>query len=141
MTGTTRKITASRIAFAASERCGLFRYCRTEPPLGAGKPRVTETGVVMDVLELGIDISELLANALDERPHVGAEAFGTIAGDEILAMHQVVDLAVRDVLAGAGRHRRDDAELGQGEVERLARPARPVDVEAQLQTAEIHRLA
>src|ERR1700733_15378633 len=118
MTGTTRKMTASRIAFAASERCGHFASCcRAEPPLGAGKPAVAETGVVMDVLELGIDISELLANALDERPHVGTEAFGTIPGDEILAVHEVVDFAVRDVLAGARRHRGDDAELGQGEVE------------------------
>ena len=61
--------------------------------------------------------------------------FGAIAGDEILAMHEVVDLAIAHVLAGTQRQQRHDLELGEGEFELALAPGGAVDVEAQLELA------
>src|SRR3954453_19573858 len=104
----------------------------------AGSPAVAETGVVMDVLELWIDITELLADTLDECTDIGAIPLRAVPRDEVLAVHQVVDLAVGDVLARTHRHQGDDLELGQRQVEELAAPVRAVGVEAQLELVDGH---
>src|SRR3954447_15914563 len=102
-----------------------------------GSPAVAETGVVLDGVDSGIDIAELLAYALDERADVRPISLIAVSGDEVLAVHEVVDLAVRDILAGAHREQGDDLELGQREVERPPVPGGAVDVEAQLQLPEM----
>src|SRR5579859_7604806 len=98
---------------------------------------IAEAGVVLDVLVFGIDGTKLLANALDERADIGTIALVAIAGGEVLAVNEVVDLAIGDVLAGAACQQRQDLELGQGQVDRPAGPARAIDVETQLETAEM----
>src|SRR5260221_3695225 len=95
----------------------------------------------MDVLELSIDLAKLLADAFYEGADIRAIAFIPIAGDEVLAVNEIVDLAIGDVLAGAQREQRDDLELGHRQVDWRARPARAVDVEAQLETAEMQDIA
>src|SRR5688500_14747046 len=78
---------------------------------------VAEARIVVDQVELAIDHAELLPDALDEGANIGAVAGGTVAGDEALAVDQIVDLPVRDILARTGRHQADDVELGQGQVD------------------------
>src|SRR4051812_13523747 len=60
-------------------------------------PAIAEAGIVVDQVEIAIDHAELLADALDEGAHIGPITRRTIAGDEALAMHQIVDLAIRDI--------------------------------------------
>ena len=116
---------------------------RTRPHLFVGSPAeaVAEAGVVADVLELRIDIMEFLADLLDEGADIGAKTLVAIAGREVLAVNQVVDLAIGYVLAGTKRQKGDNLELGQREVDRRARPAGAVNIEAQLQTAEMQDIA
>src|SRR5207302_1308091 len=80
--------------------------------------------------------AELLTNALDECPHVRPIALVSVAGHEIPAVHEVVDLTIGNVLAGALCQQGYDLELGQGQVDGHPGPARPVDVKAQLEPAE-----
>src|SRR5580658_1151271 len=142
--GTTMKMNASTTALAVSERYHRGRGARagagaaatTSCRLWAGNPAVTEAGIVVDLIEFRVEIAELLADALDEGTDIGAIAFVAIAGHEVLAMHQVVDLTIADIFAGALREQRYDLELGQGQVEDLAVPGGAVDVEAQLEPAE-----
>src|SRR5918911_2481645 len=141
MTGTTKKMTASNAAFASSERYKPGRASAgvAPPPnwpMLDGGPAVTETGVVVDMFEIRVDIAEFLADALDEGANVRSVSFGAVAGHEVLAVHQVVDFAVGDVLAGPHREQCNDLEFGQSEVDRLIFPRRPVDVEAQLQPVD-----
>ena len=50
------------------------------------------------MVETGIDITELLADTLDERAYIGAISLRALSGDEILAVDEIVDFAVADVL-------------------------------------------
>src|SRR5216684_3759075 len=108
-----------------------------------GRPvvAVTDARMVEDVLEFGVDLAELLANAFDEGADIGAIALVAITGDEVLAVDDVVNLAIRHILAGPHGQQGEDLELGQRQIDRLARPARAVDVEAQLETAEVQDIA
>src|SRR5262249_1441052 len=63
-------------------------------------PAVSETVVIFDMVETGVDIAELLADTFDEGAHIGAIPFRSVPGDEILAVDEIVDLTVADVLAG-----------------------------------------
>jgi hypothetical protein len=71
--------------------------------MGCYNPAVAKPGVVADVLERRIDIMEFLADSLDEGADVGAKTVVAIAGREVLAVNQVVDLAIGYVLAGMKR--------------------------------------
>src|SRR3546814_2716357 len=51
-------------------------------------PSVAEAGIVLDTVEVVVDVAELLANPLDEGPHVGPVAVRPVAGDEVLAAHR-----------------------------------------------------
>ncbi len=73
---------------------------------------VAESGVILDVLELRIDGTELPANAFDESANIGAKALITITGREILAMNEIVNLTIGDIFADAKHQQRDDLELG-----------------------------
>src|SRR5487761_2345777 len=146
MSGTARKISARTVTLAASERTKRQRgrLCGAAGgavALVAGNPAVAESGVVVDVIELAIDIAELLADALYEGADVRPEALGAVAGGEVLAVDEIVDLAIADILAGAEREERDDLELGQGQLELAPAPGGAADVEAQLELAQEHGLA
>src|SRR5260221_154422 len=95
----------------------------------------------MDVLELRIDLAELLADALDEGADIGPIALIAIAGDKVLAVNEIVDLAVGDVLAGTQGEQGDDLELGQRQIDRRSRPTRAVDVKAQFELADMQHVA
>src|SRR5215467_4858728 len=143
MSGTAGKMTPSSAAFAESERWKRQRRrlraadrTTAAAALGGDGPAVSESGVVVDFVKAGVDIPELLADALDEGTDIGAVAVGAAARQEILAVHEVVELAVRGVLAGLERELRDHAELGQRQVDGGAFPEGAIDVEAQLEHAQ-----
>jgi hypothetical protein len=78
---------------------------RTRPLLFVDSPAeaVAEPGVVADVLERRIDIMEFLADSLDEGADVCVKTLVAVAGREVLAVNQIVDLAIGYVLAGMKR--------------------------------------
>src|SRR5487761_1648056 len=138
MSGTARKMSARTATLAASERTKRQRgryggAASGAVVLCAGNPAVAKSGVVVDVIELAIDIAELLADALYESANVRPEALGAVAGSEVLAVDEIVDLAVADILAGAEREECDDLELGRGQLELAPAPGGAADVEAQLE--------
>src|SRR3546814_10504860 len=88
-------------------------------------PRSTRTDTLFPYTTL---FRSLLANPLDEGPHVGPVAVRPVAGDEVLAAHDVVDLAVGDVAALLRRQEQHDGKLGQREVDLVAGPEGAADV-------------
>src|SRR5262249_34490864 len=122
------KMTRRRGAFAESERWKRQRRRRAADrttaaaALGGDGPAVSESGVVVDFVKAGVDIPELLADALDEGTDVGAVAIGAAARQEILAVHEVVELAIGDVLARLERELRDHPELRQRQIDGGALP-------------------
>jgi hypothetical protein len=50
-------------------------------------PAVSEAGVILDVVESGVDIAELLADTLDEGAYIGAISLRAVPGDKILTMN------------------------------------------------------
>src|SRR5215468_8529446 len=137
-------MTTSSAAFAESERWKRQRRRRAADrttaaaALGGDGPAVSESGVVVDFVKAGVDIPELLADALDEGTDVGAVAIGAAARQEILAVHEVVELAIGDILARLERELRDHPELRQRQIDGGALPEGAVDVEAQLERAQAH---
>src|SRR5215470_2264055 len=109
--------------------------------LGRVHPPIAESGIVADAVEILVDLPELLADPLDEGADVDAEALLAIAGDEVLAADQVVDLAIGDVGVDRAGKQPHDVELGQRQVDALAVIKCPADVGAQLQLAADQRLA
>src|SRR5690349_19728817 len=95
------KTTARNAVFAVSDQAQL-KLVRA--------PAVSETGVVFDVVERGVDIAELFADALDEGAYIGAIAFRTVPGYEIFAVDQIIDLTVADILAGLFGEQSEDLE-------------------------------
>src|SRR5438105_433556 len=102
-------------------------------------PAVSKTGIIFDVVEIGIAFAELLADTLDEGPDIGAIPLFAVTGDEILAVDEVVDLAIADILPGPPGEQRDNLELGQGQIDRAPRPGRAAGVEAQFEPPEMQR--
>src|SRR5271170_3606563 len=103
-------------------------------------PAVSKTGVVLDVVEMGVAVAELLADTLDEGADIGAVPLCSVPGDEILAVDEIIDLAVADVLPRFFGEKRQDLEFRQGKIDGFFRPYRSADVEAQLQSSERHLL-
>src|SRR5262249_43810500 len=102
---------------------------------GSVHPAIAESRVVLDAGETVVDVAELLADALDEGADVDAVAVLAIAGDEVLAAHQIVDLPVRHVgVVGIGEQPHD-LEFGKRQVDALAVVEGAVDVVAQLELA------
>src|SRR5262249_12786655 len=102
------------------------------------RPAVSEPRVVLDAGEAVVDIAEFLSNPFDEGTHVDAVALLAVAGDEVLAAHEVVDLPVGDVgVAGAGQQP-PDLEFGQRQVDALAVVEGAVDVDPQFKLAARH---
>src|ERR1700732_1066326 len=104
------KTTARNAVFAASDHVQRVR-CRASVFRG---PAVSETGVVFDVVETGVDITKLLADTLDEGAYIGAITLRAVPGDEILAVDEIVDLAVADVLACFFSQQGQDPKFRQG---------------------------
>src|ERR1044072_2683488 len=122
------------------------RSIRPLPPsaaigLGGIHPPIAESRIIADAVELLVDLPELLAYPFDERADVHAKALLAIAGDEILAADQVVNLAIGDIGGDLAGERSGDVELGERQVDALAVVERPADVGAQLQLAADQRLA
>src|SRR5260221_355745 len=84
---------------------------------------------------------EFLADSRDEGADIGTKILVAMAGRKVLPVNQVIDLAIGHALAGPQRQPGDDLELGQGQIDRRAVPAGPVDVEAQIEAAETQDIA
>src|SRR3546814_7366277 len=82
-------------------------------------PTVTEAGIVADAGESVVNLAELLANPLDERAYIDPVAVFAIAGNEILAADEVVDLTIRHVRFVDAGQQAHDVEFGQGEIDEL----------------------
>src|SRR5438132_416846 len=128
-------MTASNAVFAVSDHTQLAPRLAL---LWCG-PAVPEAGVVFDEVEIGIAIAELLADTLDEGSYIGTIALRAVSGDKVLAVDKIINLAVADVLPRLIDQQRDDPEFRQGEVDCLAGPQRPVNVEAQLEPTDATR--
>src|SRR6266550_7532748 len=124
--GTSVKTTVRTIIFARSDRSR-----QTKPSLLLGDPAVTEAGIVPYLRKIGIDVPERPTDPLEEAPHIRPIPFVADAGDEILAVHEVVNLPIADILAGARREELDDAELGQAQIDHDALPEGAMAVAAQ----------
>src|SRR5205823_3577093 len=85
--------------------------------------------------KIRVDFPETLANSLDQRAHISAKPLIAEAGDEILAVDEVVNLPIADILAGARREELDDAELGQAQIDHDALPEGAMAVAAQFESA------
>src|SRR5271168_2278685 len=137
ITGTAAKTTASTTSRAVSERVRRRSSgSRPGPALVAGAaPAIAEAGIVLECVECWIEVTEFLPNAFHHGAHVAAIALAADPGDETLAAHDVVDLAIGHVAAGLVGEQRDDVELGQGQRHLAAVPQRPAAVGAQLERA------
>src|SRR5689334_19335160 len=80
-------------------------------------PAISKTGVILDVVETGVNIAELLADALDEGAYISAIPLQAVSGNKIFAVDQIVDLAIPDVAARSLRQQSDDFEFGQRQVD------------------------
>ena len=61
-------------------------------------PAVSETGVVLDVVETWIAIAELLADTFDKGSYIGTITLCALSGDEVLSVDKIIYLAIADVL-------------------------------------------
>src|SRR5208282_2099513 len=102
-------------------------------------PAVSETGVVFDVVETGVDITELLADTLDEGAYIGAIPLRAVPRDEILAVHEIVDLAVADVLACFFGQQGQESEFRQGQIDCPTGPQCAICVKIQHQLTQAKR--
>src|SRR6516162_8973452 len=120
-------MTARNAVFAASDH---VRRLRGHVSVFRG-PAVSETGVVFDLVETGVNIAELLANTLDEGAYVGPIPFRAVPCDEILAVDKIIDFTVTDVLARFVRQQGQDPEFRQGAIDRASGPQRAICVKTQ----------
>ena len=96
-----------------------------EPPRRlsiVGGPAISETGVVFDMVETGVNIAELLADALDEGAYISAIPLQAVSGNKIFTVDQIVDLTVPDVATRSLRQQGDDFEFGQGQIDGAVGP-------------------
>jgi hypothetical protein len=136
------KATTHYVGSSAAERNPSPRALRqidSDPyfPL-FGDPAVAEPGMVLDLVEGGVDLSELFADSLYERADVRAVPVAALTRHEAPAVHEVVKLPIRDILPGLYGQLREHAELAERELDRLSRPAGAFDVEAELKRPNSH---
>src|SRR5271165_6426448 len=117
MTGAAVKTASRKTSFAASERTS--RRCADGRSL---TPAIAEPRVILDPVEARVEGDELLADAFDEGADVGAIAVTAVAGDEVLAMHEIIELPIGHVLPGALGQEAHHAELGQRQLHLLPLP-------------------
>src|SRR5215471_12765262 len=110
MMGTTRNTARRRMILSASVPVKeLSRALRSSTILVG--PAITEAGIVLDRGESRVHVAEFLADALDEGAHIGAEADLAVACGKTRAVHDVVKLAIADVLPRAPDEIFDDAKF------------------------------
>ena len=68
------------------------------------------------MVEIGVAVAEFLADTLDEGTDIRAVPLCSVPSDEILAMDEIIDFAITDVLAGLFGEKRQDLELRQGKI-------------------------
>ena len=93
---------------------------------------MSEARIVLDLVERGIEGSELVADAPDGCSHVGAVAARPVAGDEAFMAQAVIDGAVGEEVACPGCHQLDNLVLTDGETEIDAVPKAPRAVEREV---------
>src|SRR6516164_6147251 len=99
-------------------------------------PAISKAGVVPDMVEIGVAVSEFLADTFDESTDIGAVPLCPMAGDKVLAVDEIVDVAIADVLSCLLREKHQDLEFGQSQLDRISSPQRAIGIEAQLQLTE-----
>src|SRR5215469_18159022 len=70
----------------------------SRPSHASLSPAVSQADEVFDAVETGIGLVKFLADALDEGSDIGTIALCAGSGDEVLAVDEVINLAVADVL-------------------------------------------
>src|SRR5437660_11236714 len=100
-------------------------------------PAISKTSVVFDVVETRVDIAKLFSDSLDKGAYIGTISLGTLSGDEVFAVDQIVNLAVPDILPCFLGQQGEDLEFREGEVDCPSGPDRPADIEAQSKPAEL----
>src|SRR5688572_26849302 len=127
MIGTTRKTAASKMILIASAWVQVSSRARMLLSIRVA-PAIAEPRIVLDMLKAGVDVAEFLTDALDEGADIGAEADLALAGRKSDAVHDVIQLAIADILACPLHQVFDDAKLGKGQVDLLVLPEGAVDV-------------
>src|SRR5262245_37976895 len=142
MIGTRRKTAANRMILMASAWVQLSSRARQLLPIRIA-PAVAEPRIILDMRKSGVDVAEFLPDPLDEGAHIGAEADLALTGGEYDAVHDIVELGISDILAGALHQILDDTKLGEREIDLLVLPEGAVDIAAQKNVAvpEHHGLA
>src|SRR5262249_34308808 len=98
-------------------------------------PPIAETGIVLDPVEIGVGIAELLAHALDERANVRPVADFAVAADKAFAMDNIVEITVAEIAPGAIDHMPYDIVLREGQRDWPPFPAYPPAVVVEPQHA------
>src|SRR5918993_788786 len=99
---------------------------------GGSTPAIADAGVVADCRELGIVGAEFAADPLDRGSDVRLVAIVSVPRDEADIVHAIVNLAIRDPLAGIRGQELNDVELAKGQIDIDAAPLRATDAEPQL---------
>src|SRR5262245_7579395 len=128
--GTTRKTAPSKMILIASAWVQMSRRARKLLSIRVA-PAIAEPRIVLDMGKGGVDVAEFLPDPLDEGADIGAEADLALAGGESDSVHDVVELAVADILTRALHQILHDAELGEREVDLFVLPEGTIDVAAQ----------
>src|SRR5438552_18918399 len=102
-------MTASNTVLAVSDQAHPATRCAL---LSSG-PAVSEAGIVFDVVEIRIDIAELFADTLDEGSYISTITLRTVSGDEVLAVDEIINFAVADILLGLFGEKGDNLEFRQ----------------------------
>src|SRR3954451_11600289 len=92
------------------------------------------------MVKIIVDDAEFLTDALDRGAHIAPITFGSLAREKAFALHDVIEFPIADIQSGRSGKPAHDVELREAEIDALSLPQRPVDVEAQLERTEPHRL-
>src|SRR6516225_2000851 len=102
-------------------------------------PAVSKAGVVPDMVEIGVAVSEFLADTFDESTDIGAVPLCPMAGDKVLAVDEIVDVAIADVLSCLLREKHQDLEFGHSQLDRISSPQCAMGIQAHLPLTEPER--
>jgi hypothetical protein len=95
------EITARVVALAPTRRFAPGGpLSPRRPALGWLAPAISEAGVVLDLVEGGVEGAELVADAFDRRPDVRPITLSPFSSDEAFMAQAVVDGAVGHEVAG-----------------------------------------
>src|SRR5215469_8822721 len=92
------------------------------------------------MVEIGVAVPEFLADSLDESADIGAISLCPMAGDKVLAVDEIVDVAITDILPCLLGQEHQDFKFGQCQLDSISSPQRAIGVKAQFQLAEPERI-